>query len=445
MDYRNRVFTSRCKTLLAVVLTVLATSSCVEGDLFEDNGQALTADGVAIIPSVWNMSNKTRAVDYYDNVDWGTEENDDESDIDADDDLKESDLGTTLDVFIAGITDPSFWKQYHLVKGVQHAGTAAKVQNGTLDVLATGKWMQSEGYQAGHDYDVYVAVNNTATNADIGSKEELLNLTYTNLEVDKIYPAKDENDNPLVQGATSASRKMMMDGHTVWTANSEQRQTINIDLKRAEAKIVANVKFDPAFVKTKQADGVTIGDLAWKYVNWNQTTKVFAEAEPIALEDLELETHDEREYATRTGDETSSDYYYHTDANDNKSYYSSFDVVEEDNKYYHYQPSDVPGGEHTKIEVKKGTEEVTIPVYDIITYTYAFDWGDNPLDYAPNILVSFGYTKGASTSFNYYRIPIVDEAVIHELKRNHIYKVNAIISGNGSASLEENPNDLRLF
>ena len=180
-------------------------------------------------------------------------------------------------------------------------------------------------------------------------------------------------------------------------------------------------------------------------MNWDQKTRVFADAAPLTLDELDLKSNSGRSYPTAEGVESSYDYYY-TEAEGVKTYYSSIDVEEKGGHFYFYQPSDTPGEDPTQIEVQKATSDmaVEVPYIDIITYTYAFGWGNEPMKYAPYILVSYGYVKGQSISYNYYRIPLVDEATTHTLRRNHIYRVSAVIAGNGSSSLEEysNPVDL---
>lgn len=427
--------------LSAAVLLLLTTviAACAEADLLDGSQPLPQTDGLAIVPSAWEMKVPTR-LDDYSNYDWTNNDDTYESNIEADDVLKEGDIGEKLDVFISGKT-ATFWKEYHLTKGQLFAGATAKVQDNQLDVLATGNWFDSEGITAGQTYDVYVAVNTEATHPEggVGSKDALLALTNTNTDVDKLYKAQSDLNNSI------ENRRMMMDGHTQWTPTTDLSQTINVQLNRAEAKAVVHVTFDPAFYLTRQAEGYTIASPMWKYVNWDQKTRVFADAAPLTLDELDLKSNSGRSYPTAEGVESSYDYYY-TEAEGVKTYYSSIDVEEKDGHFYFYQPSDTPGEDPTQIEVQKATSDmaVEVPYIDIITYTYAFGWGNEPMKYAPYVLVSYGYTKNQSTSFNYYRIPLVDEATTHALRRNHIYRVSAVIAGNGSSSLEEysNPVDL---
>ena len=223
--------------LSAAVLLLLTTviAACAEADFLDGSQQLLPTDGLTIMPSAWEMKVPTRLDDYHD-ANWTNNDDTYESNIEADDVLKEGDIGEKLDVFIAGITTPSFWKEYHLTKGQPFAGATAKVEDNQLDVLATGNWFDSEGITAGQTYDVYVAVNTEATHPEggVGSKDVLLALTNTNTDVDKLYKAQSDLNNSI------ESRRMMMDGHTQWTPTTDLSQTINVQLNRAEAKAVAH-------------------------------------------------------------------------------------------------------------------------------------------------------------------------------------------------------------
>lgn len=431
------------KTIAIGVMGMLMVSACSD-DLFEDHNK-LPDDAMAIVPYAWGLTPQTR-VDYYDNTNWGNEEGTQENSIQGDDDLKEADLGTTLDVFIAGADadNASFWKQYHLKQS-----DGANVKDRVADLLASGQWMQDEGIVAGKKYDVWVAVNNAETNATIANKTDLMGLSHTNTDVDKIYAADGLQDGPAyMPAAKSTDRRLLMAGHTLWTPTTERQQKIEVPLTRLASKVVASVTFDPAFIATKKAEGVTITAPAWKYANWNQQTRIFPDATQLTVDELELKTNSGRACATRDSWNDASlivrstDYYYHTEGSQT-TYYSANYVKQEGGKYYYVDPTD----ESQRVEVRKATDDmaVDVPTCDIITYTYAFDWtGKSAMDYAPNILLSFGYRKDGHTSYNYYRIPVVDEAVTSKIMSNHIYKVNAVVAGEGSTNVTEDFKDLIL-
>lgn len=441
MKYSDILHMTHVKLLAGCLLTAGMACSCVEEDVFDAQKQLLPDhEAMAVRPSAWGMQTQTR-VDYYDDTSGWQE---DVTKIDPDADLKEGDLGTKLDVFIAGKTDPTFWRQYHLTQGEVFAGSTAKVLDNTLDVLARGNWLAEQGIKPGDRYDVYVAVNNTSTNSDVASREALLGLTFQNPDVDKIYKAPAVNP----ESAVAEDRRLLMDGHAEWTPNADLQQTIPVGLSRAAAKIAVSVSFDPAFLKAKEAEGIEITTPAWRYANWCDSVRVFADGTPLSLDDLTLKISSDRSQVTheRTGAEavTSTDYYYYTTEENGEStthYVSSRNIIEENGKTY-YDEHD--GTETIRREVTQGTEAVDVKACDILTYIYPFAWNDDNLGSAPHILVSYGFKKGSTTHNYYYRIPLVNEAETNALLRNHIYKVNAVIGSEGSASITEDFSDLVL-
>lgn len=441
MKYSDILHMTHVKLLAGCLLTAGMACSCVEEDVFDAQKQLQPDhEAMAVRPSAWGMQTQTR-VDYYDDTSGWQE---DVTKIDPDADLKEGDLGTKLDVFIAGKTDPTFWRQYHLTQGEVFAGSTAKVLDNTLDVLARGNWLAEQGIKPGDRYDVYVAVNNTSTNSDVASREALLGLTFQNPDVDKIYKAPAVNP----ESAVAEDRRLLMDGHAEWTPNADLQQTISVGLSRAAAKIAVSVSFDPAFLKAKEAEGIEITTPAWRYANWCDSVRVFADGTPLSLDDLTLKISSDRSQVTheRTGAEavTSTDYYYYTTEENGEStthYVSSRNIIEENGKTY-YDEHD--GTETIRREVTRGTEAVDVKACDILTYIYPFAWNDDKLGSAPHILVSYGFKKGSTTHNYYYRIPLVNEAETNALLRNHIYKVNAVIGSEGSASITEDFSDLVL-
>lgn len=69
--------------------------------------------------------------------------------------------------------------------------------------------------------------------------------------------------------------------------------------------------------------------------------------------------------------------------------------------------------------------------YSINTYSYAQTWDGH--NYAPMILLRLPLTKDATTTFYYYRIPLVGKSVT-EIKRNHLYEANVTIATLGSST-----------
>ncbi len=458
--------------LLAIAGSVL--SACVDDEEMLSPLPSLWTQGLTVQPYIEGSKMATRAYNYYDDDTYNNYPIGD--DVPADDELKENDLGTMLDVFIAGQGNDPFWMQYHLVQGQETtngvAGVQASVLNETADLLAKN-WTDVEdpnGHKlvSGQKYDVYVAVNNTATNATIASKEALLALTYNNGAVYKLYGS-------TTTGAYDASRRMLMDGHIEWTCQNLPLQKIEVPLKRAEAKVVITIDFSPAFMAQLREDtgletpiGIPTasapftGAPAWKYVNWCMDTKVFADGNDITPT---LNTDEGRESMTENSLLNNLPYYYYngkemqengtlsTDTN-TEVYFTDYDddTDEFGRKYIDLYPvADELSDGHS---VERTANNV--PRARLITYTYTTSWDHHADERAPYVLVSYpfyrkkeGVTTVSSssdliTTFNYYRIPVCDEQANTELKRNYIYKVNAIISGAGSTSFTENEANVKL-
>lgn len=414
---------------ILTLCVVLSLCSCAKDDFDFVVPQA--DSGLILTPQVYDAVATRAPSDLYDDTsDW--HEGDEKP---GDDALLENDLGTHLDVFISGIDD-SFWKEFHLTKGQNFSGMTANVQDNVADLLSDA-WKTLEGnglrLTVGHRYDVYVAVNTPTTNGTIGSKAALLALVNNNPIVHKLYGSS--NDSEYDQ-----SRRMMMDGHVVWTLeNDDNIQRIYVPLRRAEAKIAVSVKFDAAFyaslLDNYYVDNPIGNTPAWKWVNWCQDSKVFADGPDITPT---LVTNEDRNNATAKGVLNHQKYYHYQDANVNV-YFTEDEKDPDGNLYRDIYPT----AEEKYVD--------GVPTCNIITYDYCSNWGDEAEAKAPFMLLSYPfYSKESAESstvmetFNYYRIPVCDEAAHTHLERNHIYKVDAVISGSGSTSLEGRVNPVRL-
>lgn len=439
MKHPKHNMTRRMARHMAILAAgILLLASCAKDEYDFITPDRMPSAGLVLRPSVYEGvagngaqdAPKTRA-DFYDDTSTWQEE---VTQVEGDDELKENDLGTKLDVFIAG-KDDNFWHEFHLTQGQNFSGLVAKVKNETADLLSD-EWRQL-GIVPGNRYDVYVAVNNTATNGTIGSKEALLALTNQNTKVFTIYGATST-------GQYDAMRRMMMDGHVEWTATEENLQTIDVPLKRAEAKVVVNVMIDPAFyaaLKARNNHESPIGTMQWKYVNWTFDSNVFEDG-TTDLSDAVLHTNDGRSDATYAGVMNGLTYYHYQD--------QDVDVCFNEDEIYYGDHNDPNNGKTYHEVYPNATIETVdnVPQFKIITYDYATNWGDNAEERAPFVLLSFPFRKteggNVTTSYNYFRVPLCDESKVHELKRNHIYKVDATISGEGSTSLSDNEKDVRL-
>lgn len=424
----------------AIILIVGAAAfiSCAKDDFDFIDPQPQASSGLLITPQIYDQL-ATRAPSNYYDEETGWERGQTKP---ADDALMENDLGTHLDVFISGIDD-DYWKEFHLIQGEIFAGgLKANVTDQVADLLTDAwKTMGSESnpnlkLTVGKRYDVYVAVNNTMTNAHIGSKTALLSLVNHNANVYKLYG---NQGNEYDQ-----SRRMMMDGHVVWTLeNDDQLQRIEVPLKRAEAKIVAKIQFDPAFYASLidyNYVSSPIGNPAWKWTNWCFDSKVFADAPDITPT---LQTNTGRNNAILTGTLNHQKYYH----------YEGLDAVGQNVEvYFTENEKDTEGNRYLDLYPSADERYVDgVPYCYIVTYDYCNTWGENAEELAPYMLLSYPFYAKESpeatntiTTFNYYRIPLCDQTKNTGLERNHIYKVEATISGSGSTSLSGRVNDVRL-
>lgn len=164
----------------------------------------------------------------------------------GDDALGENNLGNTLDVFVQGIDDQSYWKEYHLNQAVADK---------ELHFLAQS-WI-NEGLEIGKHYDIYVACNNRNTNNELGSLEKLKSSTTKD---NGIYTLK----------GTEAEKTFLIDGYLQkWTPDAKsQTQEFDVKLKRAAAKIAVNISLSEEFKKKLNDEGYSVESLKWRYVNF---------------------------------------------------------------------------------------------------------------------------------------------------------------------------------
>ncbi|MBQ9660508.1 MAG: hypothetical protein IJV37_04495 [Bacteroidales bacterium] len=299
----------------------------------------------------------------------------------AEADRDENNLGSRLDVFIKGVTDPAFWREYHL------DNCTFTSQDGEL---LSGNWMD-DGFKPTDRYDVYVLVNGPdAAHRHVGSYAALLYLTKTDDDIYKVkedtakdYPKADAGDKDFyVQ-----DKSLMMDGaFKDWSpVASQSKQTISMGgataLNRAAAKIEVNISFDGTFRDNLLAANEKPGHAMFKYERFAFSSAAFSFGEAVRPD-------------IRSGEALK---------------YANGNTVDHGSKTYSYQ---------------------------ITTYSYARTWqqADAALD-APCVLVSIPFVNESQappvTTFHYYRIPVCGPGV-HALERNHLYRVNATINSNGS-------------
>lgn len=391
--------------------------------------------GLSVMPQIFrgeedSLGGRTKAKN--DN-EVGIQKDDEVNAVDA---LRENFFGT-LDVFVkktADGDDVAWYDEYHLKAG--DAGVVVdpdKYDSKSLldqaKQLLTRAW--SEKYQQGEYYDIYVTANNPHTLE--GSAVKPANLTQLkalSTNTSNIYRYYHEGEvaqtDPLywTNILYSEEKNFIMDGKkTGWTVTPDSpEQVFDVDLRRAAAKIIVNVKFstDETFLKVAEPTdsnpspepekdsqgrdiyvpikeylqyvGRSAGEPRWKHVNFALEGADIADGSPY------------------TGDLD--------------TYGSNFSMV------------------------KHGTSTDNCDnQFSLVTYTYPVDW-ESDGSRTPYVLLSIFYTRTSDNDQKrcYYRIPVCDETTVNKLERNHIYIVDVEIASLGSynENLETQDEELRL-
>lgn len=407
--------------IIALVVMGAVYSCTIEPS---DFGNFSGGDGLWVIPTVTDATVVTRAASI--------------------EELNEKHLNT-LDVFVERTGEGKFMNQYHLV-----ISDTDQITDQVKRLLLADYW-RLEGLVVNQTYNIYVAVNNTQTRdvKDLTTfdvvalkalkadeitdglavvDESTNNIAWPSDKDDQgqyIWPdpsgniykqyvdadnAESVKVNGTLYGFTTEKAFMMDDIITGWTpnANSADQVFSPVELNRAAAKIVLNLRFDEDFLHSlthnkKVVDGTT---------TWEEKK----DAEKFSI----------------------------TGAPGWRFYNFAFGAHVFD-----------PGTNYTPIEVHNSATLLRHPynfVIDdnltdnskpvaaqIITYTYPNKWAAT--DYAskaPSLVVSVPFLQNGveNPEFHYYRIPLVKNTVT-EIKRNHIYVINATIATRGSELHED--------
>jgi len=333
------------------------------------------------------------------------------------DDTQRENTVVKLDVFVNGeFSDNTSWRVYHLDAATD------RIEEGVNTVL-NQNW-RNNGYTAGKAYQVYVAANSPETKSltvnDLTSTAVLQNLIHWDYDPEadskdgqKMPYWPDGTVNPewlnihksyvktMPEGSNpgrvfTTDKDYLMDGFTTFTPDaSVNSQVIPVSLDRVASKIVVDVKFDTGFLAEIKKKGLEVtGAPGWRFFNFAYNAPVFDPA--------------------KTG-WTAPEY--------TPSVFSAGALLLGNATYADKETKD----------------------FQISTYSYPRSWeAGRALMDAPAINISIGYKKGDKTSFNYYRIPIV-EATTTEIGRNKIYKVTATIASMGSTLLDENIDTKLLY
>ena len=387
-------------------------TSCLKIDEME-SPDGVYATGITIKPQVYG-SVVTKAVG---------------DKVNGDDTQMENDL-QTLDVIFFGADQPEgnapgnlgFRKVYHLT------AAADQLQSG-VEALLSERW-KADNFKAGEHYDVYVVANSdntkTMTEAaftDIDVLKDLRENEWSEacvwddgsinpaaLTLHKQYAATmptfppNSGINPTRSWTTS--KKYLMDGVVKgWSpVENQPKQVIPVNMSRAASKFIINVKFDEEFLHSlyaiKNSDGTWTpkdeskrtsidGTPGWRFLNFAFDAPLFDHVKTFSTE-----TAPKPEHVLSSGALIQGSAEYSSAADKN---------------------------------------------FTITTYAYPNLWESaNAMSEAPAIALSVGFKTGDQKPvYNYYRIPVVNQATTTEIGRNKIYIVNATISAQGSTLLDE--------
>ena len=325
---------------------------------------------------------------------------------------------------------------------------SATDKTGTDSWRVTDDW-RSDGFISGNAYDMYVVANSqqvktasqtsgsylysateplsTASVPSLASLKSMIEFDYDPSEVNgegghKPYWGVNDEDNlnpewlnlhkkylPSstldVSTANSQQKRFytndktfLMDGKTSFTAGSSA--TVPLELTRAAAKVMIDVKFDPTFLSSLSSNNKEItGTPAWRFFNFSFSTPVI---DPSLISGAE-EAYNKSVFvagAIMMGNGTvDPDLVYSADAD----------------KHFSFS-----------------------------TYTYPTSWSaSSATTEAPAIILSLGYTDNTdplhpSTTYEVYKVPVVDpEGSVTSIDRNKLYRVSATIASEGGELLTD--------
>ncbi len=319
------------------------------------------------------------------------------------DDQKENDLDS-LYVFVKGVTNPAFWKTYFLTVADNNLEQA-------IDNLLSDNWREDVDdsgnyhYVEGDKYDVYAVANVNLTSVPTSFEalkalkeneyssscvwdDGTINPEYLNLH--KTYRQDFDPSNASGQNrrALTTHKKFMMDGVVTDWSPVGGIQVINMDLKRAASKFEVTVSFSDSLLTAFQTQGKSVvGQPGWRFIN-------FAFDAPVI----------------------------------NPVNYGSA-TPEADHV--------LTAGALLLGNASYGTRQECYR-FQINTYSYPHVWDlSDAVNQAPALVISVGIDDGTSTTYTYYRIPLIDQTTTTSIGRNMLYRVNALIEGSGSTSLDD--------
>lgn len=379
----------------------------------------------------------------------------------------------TLDVYVYKITSGTgdnavteFFKRYHFITVIPEGQTedalatnnvfvktAAELTSGT-DIILETDWRQAGYDQSGtQPYRIYSIANSRMSGADRWanlSEADLKAKTITSAEThsgsydivrpkDGVGPGGDyynihiKDKNFLMDG--------MIDNWKITVNESQQYFTLNTDksflLRRAAAKFIVNVSFDPVFLADLAEEGTVLAPHEESSNTFSATGAPrfkFSNFMPVTYEVTPTSTPSG---SWRDGNLWNSNYNYdfpdHTYPNPN------YDPENPD-----AAPQTLSGDLSNDPTKPNYTGKAT---YTLTTYSYSFAWdgtSEGAVN-APALVLRVNYkTDNYPAETFFYRVPLVDLTKISSINRNYLYVVDATISSKGAVIEDIRPTDVVL-
>ena len=382
-------YISHTAALAFFLMGGLMITSCQDDNEFEQQN----ASGLRLSPQLFGMFDKqTRAVDEDEITQLISE-------------LRENYMGKKLEVYVVGTgtNNASFFNRYIFEESSQITSQYYLMEGNWRQVRTTTGTVFNQQYVVGDQYRLYALVNRNSDD-EIASLDDLKNATVGIVDdthgIHRWYDAAKTSapwpDSDNGRDGWELDKTFAMDGYVDFTfsANDADKQ-LDVNLKRACAKIVLDLKVDPEFLK-KIKEPVSEGSETMVINTGTPWVR------PVSFN-------------------------YHAYAADG---FADRDPLEP--LWYNANLYVIDG----RGTVVTDPTEIENPVrqYRLNTYCYPFSWADDELEHTPTLIVSMGLKSG--NHIYYYTIPITQKDV-KELKRNHVYHIDATITGFGALKVDD--------
>ena len=372
----------------ATALALLVTGGAVFTSCQEDIDVEQNTTGLKLSPQLFGMDKAaTRAVD-------------EDQITQLVGSLRENYMGKKLEVYVVGTDNDNqdFFNKYIFSESEQLTSKYYLMEQNWRQVN-TG----NQQYVVGDHYRLYALVNRNSTD-EINSLADLKNATVGVVDdthgIHRWYDAAKTTepwpDSNNGRDGWELDKTFAMDGHVdfEFTATEKDKQ-LDVYMKRACAKIVLDLKIDPEFLK-KIKEPVSEG---------SEVFEIYTSTPWVRPVNFNYHAY-------------AADGFTDREALAPQWYNANLYVIDE-------RGSQVTAAAEVESPVRQ---------YQLNTYCYPFSWEGYEIEHTPMLVVSIGMTK--SNNVYYYSIPVTQKSV-KELKRNHVYHIDATITGFGALKVED--------